>query len=471
MECTPYRGACSGGSVSIHCERPVYSLAPHALLCLQRRLDLARVQAAPHSFRCVSYNILWGRPNAEIQKQREKKAKSEVGGGQGQIPATPACPCPHTPISHVSQLPVALEAREYRQHIALWELRSYKADVICLQEVTGTVFRSWHPVLAEEGCAGLRSGESGELAIFWRKSRFEKEAEATWLVCSLLDGEENAGLRSALDAVPHLKAFFMEKPHIAQVVTFRCTTTHRRITVVNVHLIMHGMAASLRALQACLVLRRLHRWEGCGDDLVLCGDFNCRGYDASLESVFALLETGSVPEHHSNFWQGRDLGRPVPSADEQCMVILPHRPRCLGRAVISGGMCLDHTCFWCKAMKMPREHMCMVCSSAGKPVPAHSLEGCFAQRLTQPLGRMASAVQKVTGNHYLFVSPWRPTDGTPWLPHGWGEMKDHIFYSNGLQVTWLLPPPAFEDMRGMPSLSWASDHLAIVADLEVVSDD
>ena len=65
----------------------------------------------------------------------------------------------------------------------------------------------------------------------------------------------------------------------------------------------------------------------------------------------------------------------------------------------------------------------------------------------------------------------RPTTGaplttSPWSSGLWEECRDHIWCSRDMRATAALPPPAPESMRGLPSLHWPSDHIALCADLE-----
>ena len=100
-------------------------------------------------------------------------------------------------------------------------------------------------------------------------------------------------VRSALQGFPVFEAYFQKKKvHIAQALQLECRATGRKIVVANVHLVMAGNAAQLRALQACLVLRRLHCWSNGCRDVLLCGDFNCHGWDPSAKSVLELVKTG-----------------------------------------------------------------------------------------------------------------------------------------------------------------------------------
>jgi len=79
---------------------------------------------------------------------------------------------------------------------------------------------------------------------------------------------------------------------------------------------------------------------------------------------------------------------------------------------------------------------------------------------------MESACAQILGHTYYFHVPFKPGTGEPWGPFGWGEMKDHIFYTSGLKARWMAPVPEEDSLRGLPNLNWASDHIAIVADLE-----
>lgn len=462
VACTPCRGTSGRGDVvTIRAERPVFSVSPEALVPLQERLALTAQPAPVGRMRVATYNVLWGRPNDEIQKQREKHSKKkDTNGGAGKIEDKKTCDA-RVPLSTITDLPVAIEAREYREHIALHEIRGYNADVLCLQEITGTVFTAWARVLADEGFEFARREE---LVILWRTSRWQHVADVSWLVRDLLDREENSEIRAAFDEAPYLKSYFLERPTVAQAVLLRCSSSQRRVLVVNAHLAMVTFGPHIRSVQMCLILRAARAWAGEDCELVLCGDLNTRGWEPVAESVFSLLTVGNMSKSHYNFVLGQDLGKPPPTPEEQCVLQVGNRPRCTERATQPGGWCLQHTCPLCGDMKIPRLELCTACSFKGRAPPAYEAKGYFACDISQPFGALASAYEVLTGAMYLYLAPFRPTTGEPWPPDGWGEMKDHIFSSRGLKAEWILPPPPLEQLPPMPSLCWASDHLAMLAD-------
>merc|ERR1739848_218148 len=128
------------------------------------------------------------------------------------------------------------------------------------------------------------------------------------------------------------------------------------------------------------------------------------------ESVLELLSKGSVCSDHSNFFFGRDLGRPSSVVEDEyrCTYVHSVNGRCVWRATEPGGLCLDHQCPCCKGLKMPRKAICSTCDIAGRKVLRQNFDG-FACSLEQPFGALDSAYHKLTGEFALFHWPIRPT--------------------------------------------------------------
>ena len=77
--------------------------------------------------------------------------------GKGLVPRGPG-PAGDCRVGRLSDLPVPIEARDYREHLLLRELRGYDADLVCLQEVTTGVFDGHlRPLMAEAGLEVARS--------------------------------------------------------------------------------------------------------------------------------------------------------------------------------------------------------------------------------------------------------------------------------------------------------------------------
>jgi endonuclease/exonuclease/phosphatase family metal-dependent hydrolase len=426
--------------------------------------------------RIVSYNIQWGvtdprppYPGSPIATRR--KAAAEAAAASKKQDARDALGRNHSSVDDrleaepssklgvvvntLQDLPVALETRHYRQHTLLREIVEWSPDVACLQEVLPAVHDDFlAPLLSARG---FESTLAGELALVWRRDRFELAGSEMWVIGDLLDDPVNADIVDALDhAASHVKEHFVGLPHVAQVALLRQRSlndnddnssnnnnndddnnnnNNKAVAIVNVHLVMDRYADHFRALQLALVVRRMRQWApeiDAGDaHLFVCGDFNTRGapHSSYLEAALQLLRTGAVGPNHPCFVLGRDVGRPkqagmrhsVPFVDRsarndanssagnadvaptQCEVRLggdPWSPQCPNDATLASGnkVCWDHGCRKCAARKEDfRQPLCVRCEQNGvavPPLPASVEEGLFRCRLDLVGVRGATSIAK-----------------------------------------------------------------------------
>ena len=197
----------------------------------------------------------------------------------------------------------------YRQQLIAAELLSFDADVLCLQEVTGTMFRTYlEPHLWERGgYRGVYTPKCGSVpegcALFYRESRFRP----------LRGGVEAVRLRDFLDEPAMHEAVFA--PFFRRHCSTKAETEAGRkvltklstvaqiaaletvgegggeiLWVVNTHFFFHPDAPHARTLHAAVLLEAVRRRAAAADDaadddavpaeerlppaLVLCGDLN-----------------------------------------------------------------------------------------------------------------------------------------------------------------------------------------------------
>jgi hypothetical protein len=265
---------------------------------------------------------------------------------------------------------------------------------------------------------------------------------------------------------------------VAQAVVLRHAHGGRLLAVVNAHLIMSGLAAQVRTLQAYLILSALQEWVaglrlGAECSVVFCGDLNVY---ARTDDVMKLLAGDGVSASSYQWIAGRNIGR-RPTRERRCTATVSRAQTCENPALEGSEHCWDHTCSFCQKPKM-REYQrtCHSCGADGaiasQPTPPPPDGPFFAVELACPVaGGLINAYEAVTGTPILFAVPFRPTTGaplttSPWSSGLWEECRDHIWCSRDMRATAALPPPPPESMRGLPSLYWPSDHIALCADLE-----
>ena len=197
------------------------------------------------------------------------------------------------------------------------EILSYKADIICLQEVDAAIHDSLlGPVLTASGYQGFYSNkvtcQQEGCSMFWSTSVFEMakaedmkefplrslltedaaakldESEYYNAKCTTQDlqlkrWESMTGIRQLLESHDEVRRVYSESVgQILQVATFspKQTTLCRpeRIVVANTHLFYHPMAGHIRLLQAYAVCHKLDQIRRQDTDepspLLICGDFN-----------------------------------------------------------------------------------------------------------------------------------------------------------------------------------------------------
>lgn len=543
---TPWLGKEAGPPVSATCDS-VVQIDPQYFAPAQERVDALGPRREGNSFlRIVTYNILWPLSQKKIEKTMSKSDRVAVQtrletNKAALRPSSNLAPSPV--ISHESQLPVSLKSRSFRQHVLLRELLAYGPDVIALQEVTAEVWQGFlAPLLAHLGgfsvsyqFEGSGSGKApdvtanfNELALAYRGERFTEEAHMKWRIADLLGEPVNALLKDALETCnPAMAAHVCRQPHVVQVAVLLEKATGKRLCVVNAHLIMEKFAEQLRALQACLIVRHLQRWEPFarhprGDvGVVLCGDLNTRGSGPPdpVEALLTLLAEGEVSADHYCFVLGRDIHekrKEVDTDEELCSVVIGSSGKRCGRRLWrsraengscagTSTLCWDHACVGCGGSRTHfKQPVCAGCKAARRVasvqetpgsalgscpclveetpsedqllLPSEIADGLFRCRLTtdvSPLGGapfpLANAMRELTGSCALFVAGFNPhcgterPPGTPWI-----EMRDHIFHSQHFEACAAAPAPHLDSIRGLPNLSWPSDHMALCVDLAVL---
>jgi len=177
------------------------------------------------------------------------------------------------------------------------ELLSYRADVLCLQEVDRQTFtKLLQPALTHFGYQGMftckqAEGASEGCAMFWNLKLFgrieeEKLGQYGYAIRDLVpirnDQRSNRDewepcqlildlLQNRSDVSETLKLL----GHVVQLVPLRLNGTDQTIVVGNTHLFFHPNASHIRVIQALAIARQAERVVGdYNGAFVMCGDLN-----------------------------------------------------------------------------------------------------------------------------------------------------------------------------------------------------
>eukprot|EP00591_Stephanopyxis_turris_P016083 CAMPEP_0195536940 /NCGR_PEP_ID=MMETSP0794_2-20130614/46978_1 /TAXON_ID=515487 /ORGANISM="Stephanopyxis turris, Strain CCMP 815" /LENGTH=808 /DNA_ID=CAMNT_0040670507 /DNA_START=406 /DNA_END=2832 /DNA_ORIENTATION=+ len=241
--------------------------------------------------------------------------------------------------------------RSRRMPMLLFEILSYHADVVCLQEVDASIYQSLlEPVMESQGYQGYYSNKASSqlegCAMFWSLKCFETAQEndmMTFIVRDLFgnDGDSGGDLvqparRSShpkstrytkwdsMDSIGHLldehdelRRVTREKTgqvlQVASLALRHCEEDNVdlsssvplkpvKVVVGNSHLFYHPMADHVRAMQAYVVCKQIDAVRRNGSNfhnhepypLVLCGDLNSNPMSGALH---LLLQRRLGPDH------------------------------------------------------------------------------------------------------------------------------------------------------------------------------
>ncbi|KAE9543445.1 hypothetical protein AGLY_002245 [Aphis glycines] len=243
-----------------------------------------RLKTKPYnSIRVVSYNIL----AAEYTKTKE--AKNEM---------YPYCP-------------TEILASSYRNPLVMRELKAYKGDIICLQEVDKLFFyRELCPILKQSkdmtGVYLKKNGFRNEgLCCFYSPNKFNLLEQYNINLNDLTTMELYCGpiIREIMDDETWKQG--LEKKTVFQVLVFELISNKKQILLVcNTHLISDPDGDFIRLFQALIEMSIINKiknniskdYLGCNVSVIFCGDFN----STPESGVYDLATSLSLPEEHRN---------------------------------------------------------------------------------------------------------------------------------------------------------------------------
>ncbi|KAM8930772.1 2',5'-phosphodiesterase 12 [Pelodytes ibericus] len=250
-------------------------------------------QAQAPLTRAVSYNLL-----AEVYAQSE----------QARTVLFPYCP------------PRALEPG-YRRCLIQRELRGYRADLLCLQEVDAAAYtESLEPALGEAGLDGLyrpKDQQREGLATFYRRSRFRLLSRHDIVLrTALREDPRHAALLERLARYPAARERVLNRNTALQVTVLQSTTEPvRHICVANIHLYFHPKGGNIRLIQLAVAfahIRHVAYELYPGIPVIFCGDFN----STPSTGLYSFVKNGTISEDHEDWASNGE--------EEQCNMALKH---------------------------------------------------------------------------------------------------------------------------------------------------
>ena len=276
---------------------------PYMPIVSPLRDDFSRVERSEqerhNTIRLMTYNVL-----ADLYVSREMDDESLM--------------FPHVEYEYVRK------ARRFPMIVA--EILSYNADIVCLQEVDGSIYDSYfEPVMQAMGYDAFYSNKASTqregCATFWSRKVFEKDESLTFSLKELFDPDSTTenpkdfhrwdsmkGIKHLLRSHPELRRVTVEKiGQILQVVKLKVKHPEKeqpkKIVLANTHLFYHPMADHIRAMQTYLVCKKVDEVRRSETKhpypLFLCGDLN----SDPLSGASQLLFTRCVEPDHHDCWK------------------------------------------------------------------------------------------------------------------------------------------------------------------------
>ncbi|KAM6961238.1 protein angel homolog 1 [Aplochiton taeniatus] len=222
-----------------------------------------------------------------------------------------------------SHCPLQVLEWSYRYWLLLGEIRKWRPDILCLQEVQEDHFNEQlHPDLTQMGYACVykrrTGGKTDGCAVCYRGDRFQGMSES---LLEFLRPEMELLDRDNVGVVLLLQPISIQGSQV--------THRGRPLCVANTHLLFNPGRGDVKLAQLALVLAEIHRvvrsCEGGQYNVVLCGDFN----SVPQQPLYQLITTGALHYQGMPAWK-------VSGQQDMSHKTHPHRmlaplwPRALG---------------------------------------------------------------------------------------------------------------------------------------------
>jgi 2',5'-phosphodiesterase len=388
--------------------------------------------------------------------------------------------------------PPAALTPPHRRPLALAELLGYRADVAALQEVDARFFEALlAPALGDAGFEGAYLNKAGKVAegaaAFWRRDRFALAARRDVVMRELFPAAAGGAAKYAaplaplLDASPALREALQRVGTVAQLLLLAPTgaaiaaaaaaaeaggpaaaaaaaaAAARPLLLVNTHLFYHARAPHVRSLHVWAMLQEAAELaaaarsdaalaaacRGARPALVFCGDLNSDINDG-VPGAVELLRAGRLPARWWDWAEGARFAWGAAARGEG------------GEEAAGGGGGGDGDGDGDAAVEDAGPAADPAVFAAAGALPA--LPAVVGLDLASPFGPLAAADGMATP----FTN----------FVRGYRGLLDYVWASPADATAAVLPPPGEAELGGfLPNARFPSDHLAVVAELELRADD
>ncbi len=202
----------------------------------------------------------------------------------------------------------AVAKEDYRKQLLVAEWTALRADVLCLQEVSNSLFTSYLlPQLARHGYEGYFSNKISSQpvgnAVFVATERWRVVSHRT--VDLTQAWRSLPGAETVAAAFPSFAAKSLCTSTSAQILELQeAAGEQRSLTLVNTHLFSHPLGMEIRDMQIAALLRDVEQSLTPGAAVVLCGDLNAEPDNGCI----TLLRNGSLGAKHADWVEGTAYG-------------------------------------------------------------------------------------------------------------------------------------------------------------------
>jgi 2',5'-phosphodiesterase len=360
-------------------------------------------------------------------------------------------------------------ALTYRRARIAQELQAYDGDIICLQECGRDVYNRYFSEIFKHWGYGshlaIKTGSTKEgCCIAYRSDRFELIGDRPTIVQlswgTLKTKHPDVATEIAAEH-PHLLVGLKKVPSIGVFVALRDKMTGKAVVVSNTHLYYHPNGCHIRALQFFIFMSAVQEHaatiEG-GAEIVAPGDYNF----SRTTGGYRLATTGAVLPDDTCWHKGLKHYWGMDRAQTGAVAA----------AVAEAEGAVDDAAgdeeYDVTDLITPSDHPAVI-SGASTVSEVQDATSNFASKLQSPPTTCFTPKLHLPRGPLIDL---HPTDDDMRFTNyalTFKECIDHIFVSRGVRRVATLPQPSEAQLAkdiAIPSLTFPSDHIALVTDLE-----